>query len=42
MKDQFIAGLASETLRVKLIDKGHRHRDTSQSKVTLKEVVEVA
>lgn len=42
MKDQFIAGLASETLRVKLIDKGHRHRDTSQTKVTLKEVVEVA
>ena len=42
MRDQFIAGLASETLRVKLIGKGHRHRDASQRKVTLKEVVEVA
>ena len=42
MRDQFIAGLASETLRVKLIGKGHRHRDVSQTKVTLKEVVETA
>ena len=25
MRDQFIAGLASEPLRVKLIGKGHRH-----------------
>ena len=42
MRDQFIAGLRSEPLRVKLIGKGHRHRDTAQSKVTLREVVEVA
>ena len=42
MRDQFIAGLASETLRVKLIGKGHRHGDTSQRKITLKEVVEAA
>jgi len=27
---------------VKLIGKGHRHRDTAQTKVTLGEVVEVA
>ena len=32
-RDQFIAGLTSEPLRVKLIGKGHRHRDTAQSKV---------
>ena len=42
MRDQFIAGLTSEPLRVKLIGKGHRHRDTAQSKVTLREVVEIA
>ena len=42
MRDQFIAGLTSEPLRVKLIGKGHRHRDTAQSKVTLREVVKVA
>ena len=42
MRDQFIAGLTSEPLRVKLIGKGHRHRDVAQSKVTLREVVEVA
>lgn len=42
MRDQFIAGLTSEPLRVKLIGTGHRHRDTAQSKVTLREVVEIA
>lgn len=42
MRDQFIAGLTSDTLRVKLIGKGHRHRNTAQTKVTLREVVEVA
>ena len=42
MRDQFIAGLTSDTLRVKLIGKGHRHRDIAQTKVTLREVVEVA
>ena len=42
MRDQFIAGLVSEQLRVKLIGKGHRHRDGTQAKVTLREVVEVA
>ena len=42
MRDQFIAGLTSEPLCVKLIGKGHRHQDTAQSKVTLREVVEVA
>ena len=41
MRDQFIAGLTSEALRVKLIGKGHRHRD-SQIKVALREVVEAA
>ena len=41
MRDQFIAGLTSEALRVKLIEKGHRHRD-SQTKVALREVVEAA
>ena len=41
MRDQFIAGLTSEALRVKLIGKGHRHRD-SQTKVALREVVEAA
>ena len=30
-RDQFITGLVSETLRVKLIRKGHRHRDTLQT-----------
>ena len=40
--DQFIAGLTSDTLRVKLIGKGHKHRNTAQTKVTLREVVEVA
>ena len=42
MRDQLIAGLKSEPLRVKLIGKGHRHRDTAQSKLTLREVVEIA
>ena len=42
MRDQFITGLTSDTLRVKLIGKGHRHRDIAQTKVTLREVVEVA
>ena len=42
MRDQFIAGLTSETLRVKLIGKGHKHRGVDQTKVTLREVVEVA
>ena len=41
MRDQFIAGLTSEALRVKLIGKGHRHRD-SQTKVALREKVEAA
>ena len=41
MRDQFIAGLASDILRVKLIGKGHRHRNTAQTKVTLG-VVQVA
>ena len=38
---QFIAGLTSETLRVKLIGKGHRHRDAAQTKVKLREVVKI-
>ena len=42
MRDQFIAGLTSDALRVKLIGKGHKHSDTAQTKVTLREVVEVA
>ena len=42
MRDQFIAGLTSDTLRVKLIGKGHGHRDIAQTKVKLREVVEVA
>lgn len=42
MRDQFIAGVVSEPLRVKLIGKGHRHREGSQAKVTLREVVETA
>jgi len=42
MRDQFIAGLTSDTLRVKLIGKGHKHKNTAQTKVTLREVVEVA
>ena len=41
MRDQFIAGLTSVALRVKLIGKGHRHK-TTQAKVKLREVVEVA
>ena len=41
MRDQFIAGLTSDALRVKLIGKGHRHK-TTQEKVRLREVVEVA
>jgi len=41
MRDQFIAGLTSEALCVKLIGKGHRHRD-SQTKVALRKVVEAA
>ena len=32
MRDQFIAGLTSQALRVKLIGKGHRHQD-SQTRV---------
>ncbi|CAB3979301.1 Transposon Ty3-G Gag-Pol poly [Paramuricea clavata] len=42
MRDQFISGLASEQLRVKLIGKGDRHKDGERAKVTLREVVEVA
>lgn len=42
MRDQFIAGLTSEHLRVKLFGKGHRHRDTAQLKVTLREFVQLA
>ena len=42
MRDQFIAGLTSETLRVNLISKGHRHRDAALTKVKLREVVEIA
>ena len=41
MRDQFIAGLTSDALRVKLIGKGHRHK-TTQEKVKLREVAEVA
>ena len=41
MRDQFIAGLTCEALCVKLIGKGHRHRD-SQIKVALREEVEAA
>ena len=41
MRDQFIAGLTSEELRVKLIGKGHRHQD-SQTKVALREVLKAA
>jgi len=41
MRDQFIAGLMSDALRVKLIGKGHRHK-TTQAKVKLYKVVEVA
>ena len=41
MRDQFIAGLMSVPLRVKLIGKGHRHK-TTQAKVKLREMVEVA
>ena len=37
MRDQFIAGLTSDALRVKLIGKGHKHRDSTQTKVTLRE-----
>ena len=29
-------------MRVKLISKGHRHRDAAQTKVKLQEVVEIA
>ena len=42
MRDQFIASLTSETLHVKLIGKGHRHRDATQTKVKLRQVVEIA
>ena len=42
MRDQFIAGLTSESPRVKLICKSHRHRDAAQTKVKLREVVEIA
>ena len=41
MRDQFIAGLTSDALRVKLIGKGHRRKIT-QAKVKLRKVVEVA
>ena len=41
MRYQFIAVLTSEALRIKLIGKGHRHRD-SQIIVALREVVEAA
>jgi len=41
MRDQFIAGLTSDALRVKFIGKGHRHK-TIQAKVKLRKVVEVA
>ncbi|XP_068720695.1 uncharacterized protein [Montipora capricornis] len=41
MRDQFIAGLTSDALRVKLIGNGHKHK-TTQAKVKLREVVEVA
>ena len=41
MRDQFIAGLISDPLRVKLIGKGQRHK-TTQEKVKLREAVEVA
>ena len=40
MRDQFIAGLTSDALQVKLVGKGHRHK-TTQEKVKLREVVEV-
>ena len=40
MRDQFIAGLTSDALRMKLIGKGHRHK-TTREKVKLREVVEV-
>ena len=40
--DQFITSLAYETLRVKLIGKGHRHQDAAQTKVKSREVVEIA
>ena len=40
-RDQFIAGLTSVALPVKLIGKEHRHK-TTQAKVKLREVVEVA
>ena len=42
MRDQFIAGLVSEQIRVKLIGKGHRHKDGERKKVSLREVVEIA
>ena len=42
MRDQFMAGLTPEQLRVKLIGKGHRHKGGERSKVSLREVVEVA
>ena len=42
MSDQFIAGLTSETLHVKLIGKGHRHQDATQTKVKLRQVVQIA
>lgn len=42
MRDQFIADLVSEQIRVKLIGKGHRHKDGERQKVSLREVVEIA
>lgn len=41
MRDQFITGLTSDALGVKLFGKGHRHK-TTQEKVKLREVVEAA
>ena len=42
MRDQFIAGLVSEQIQVKLIGKTHRHKDGERGKVSLREVVEIA
>ena len=38
-RDRFIAGLTTENLCVELIGKGHRHRDATQIKANLREVV---
>ena len=42
VRHQFIAGLVSEQIRVKLIGKGHRHKDGERQKASLREVVEIA